>query len=120
MAWPPAMPREPLAWASRAIISSCCLGSPSRLAGQHLEGHGLQAVADQQGGRFVVLDVAGRAAAAQHVVVHARQVVVDQRIGVDHFDGAGDDVEASGCGIGQFAGGEGEQGRTRLPPPRVA
>ena len=33
--------------------------------------------------------VAGRPAAAQVVVVHRRQVVVDQRIGVDHLDGAG-------------------------------
>ena len=74
-----------------------CRTSPIGWLGQQLEGQRLQAVADQQGGRLVVLDVAGRLAAAQHVVVHARQVVMHQRIGVDQFDGAGDDVEPVRC-----------------------
>ena len=47
-------------------------------AGEQFEGQRLQAVADEQGGRFVEFHMAGRAAAAQHVVVHAGQVVVDQ------------------------------------------
>jgi hypothetical protein len=56
---------------------------------QHLEGLGLQRVADQQRGRFVVGHVHGRLAAAERVVVHAGHVVVDQRIRVDHLDRAG-------------------------------
>ncbi len=85
------------------------LALTERLAGQQFEGQCLQAVADQQRGRFVVFNVAGRPAAAQHVVVHARQVVVHQRVGVDQLDRAGDDIEFVRGGAGQFAGGEGEQ-----------
>ena len=39
---------------------------------------GLQAIANQNGGRFVIGLVRGGAAAAQIVVVHGRQIVVDQ------------------------------------------
>ena len=43
------------------------------LAGEQFEGQRLQAVAYEQCGRFIEFNVAGRPAAAQHVVVHARQ-----------------------------------------------
>jgi hypothetical protein len=71
---------------------STCTGrgiAPWRLAGQQFEGERLQRVAGEDGGRLVERDVAGRLAAAQIVVVHRRQVVVDQRVGVDHLDGGG-------------------------------
>ena len=54
--------------------------------GQHLEGSGQQAVAGEHRGRLVEFLVAGRAAAAQIAVVHRRQIVMDERIGVDHLD----------------------------------
>jgi hypothetical protein len=79
------------------------------LAGEKLESQRLQAVADQQGGWFVEFNMAGRAAATQHVVVHARQVVMNQRIGVDQFDRAADDVEVFRRGAGQLASSVGEQ-----------
>ena len=53
---------------------------------QHLEGHRQQPVAGEDRGRIVELLVAGRPAAAQIAVVHRRQIVVDQRIGMDHLD----------------------------------
>ena len=81
------------------------------LAGEQFEGQRLQAVAYEQCGRFIEFNVAGRPAAAQHVVVHARQVVMDQRVGVDHFDSAGDDIELFWRCAGQLAGGVGEQHR---------
>ena len=58
------------------------------LVRQHLEGERLQGVAGEDGRRLVELLVAGRLAAPQVVVVHGRQVVVDQRIGVHEFDRA--------------------------------
>ena len=63
--------------------------------GQHLEGAGLQGVAGQDGGGLVEGAVARRLAAAQVVVVHRRQVVVDQRIGVQHLD-RGSDARRAG------------------------
>ena len=66
----------------------------SRLvAADDLEGQRLQGVAREDGCGFVELAVAGRPAAAQVVVVHGRQVVVDQRVGVDHFHRACQPVE---------------------------
>src|ERR1700687_4843214 len=53
------------------------------------EREGQQRVSGQDGDGFAEFLVAGRLAAAQVVVVECRQVVVDQRIGVNHFDGAG-------------------------------
>ena len=57
---------------------------------QDLERHRQQPVARQHRGRVVECLVAGRAAAAQIAVVHRRQIVVDERIGMDQFDRAGD------------------------------
>ena len=54
-----------------------------------MEGRGEQAVSGQDGGGFVKLLVAGGLAPAQIIVVHGRQVVMDQGIGVDHLQGAG-------------------------------
>jgi putative FmdB family regulatory protein len=57
--------------------------------GQKREGVGEQGVTGQQRGRFIECLVRRRTAPAQVVVVHARQVVVDQRIRVHAFDGDG-------------------------------
>ena len=51
------------------------------------EGERLQPVAHQHRRRLAVDLVDGRPAAPQVVVVHARQVVVDQRVGVDQLQG---------------------------------
>jgi len=80
------------------------------VAGENLESPGLQGVAYQQGGGLVVFHMAGGAAAAQHVVIHAGHVVVDQGIDVDHFHGTGHAVQGLVAGAGELAGGEGQQG----------
>ncbi len=56
------------------------------MSGQDLECQRLQRVAGQDGGGLVEGPVAGRPAAPQVVVVHGRQIVVDQRVGVDDLD----------------------------------
>jgi len=48
-----------------------------------------QAVARQHRHGLPIDLVVGRAAAAEIVIVHTREVIVDQRVGVDTFDGAG-------------------------------
>jgi hypothetical protein len=53
---------------------------------KHAEGQRLQAVARQDRRRLVEGHVAGRPAPTQHVVIHRRQIVVDQAVGVDHLD----------------------------------
>ncbi len=54
--------------------------------GQDLEGEGKETVAGQDGGGLVEPPVGGGLAPAKVVVVHAGQVVVDQRVGVQGFD----------------------------------
>ena len=76
-----------------------------RGVGDMLEGLGLKGVTDQQRGGLVELDVHGGLAAAQHVVVHAGHVVMDEGVGVDHLEGAGDAIEAFRLGAAQLAAG---------------
>ena len=57
--------------------------------GEERKGVGEQGVAGEQRGGFVEGPVGGGAAAAQVVVVHTWQVVVDERVGVDAFEGDG-------------------------------
>ncbi len=94
---PPTMPRAPAAAPSAEHQLAACqrVGMGVGL-GQHLEGAGLQGVAGQDGGRLVEGAMAGRLAAAQVVVVHRRQVVVHQGIGVQHLDRRGHP-----CGAGR-------------------
>jgi len=56
-----------------------------RCIGQQAERTGLQGVAGEDRGGFVEGDVGGGLATAQGIVVHRRQVVVHQRVGVDQF-----------------------------------
>ena len=86
---PPCRARRP-PWPARRPAAARTAGIAVRvLVRQHLEGQRLQGVAGQDRGRLVELLVTGGLAAPQIVVVHRRQVVVDQRIGVQEFDGAG-------------------------------
>ena len=78
--------------------------------GKHDEGFGEQRVAAQHGHALAIDLVAGRPAAAQVIVVHGGQIVMDERVGVHQLDRAG-----RGEGVGQLAaaglgGGEAEHG----------
>jgi hypothetical protein len=57
-------------------------GEPGVLA-EDLERERLQRVAGENRGRLVEFDVRRRTAAAQVIVVHRRQVVVHERVGVN-------------------------------------
>ncbi len=61
-------------------------GGRLHAVGQRLEGQRQQGIARQNRRRLVELLVTRGPAAAQVVVIHRRQIVVDQRIGMDHFD----------------------------------
>jgi len=88
-----------------------------RLGGE-LKGERLKGVAGEEGDGFAIDFVAGGDAAAQVVVIHARQVVVNEGVGVEAFDGGGGQEgglarRAAGCGGGgtedgaqAFAAGE--------------
>ena len=80
--------------------ASACIASPASIACGLAELH-----------------VHGRLAAAQHVVVHARQVVVDQRIGVDQLDRAGGAQRRLALAAAPpRAAASTSSGRSRLPP----
>ncbi len=57
--------------------------------GQDLEGHRLQRVAGEDGGRLVIGGMDAGVDPEAGVRIHARQVVVDDGIGVDAFQRAG-------------------------------
>ena len=72
-----------------------------------------QRVARQHGDAFAEHLVVGRLAAAEIVVVHRRQIVVDERIGVDALDGA---RERQGVGFASAAGLRGGEAEGRAHP----
>src|SRR5690606_8130522 len=74
--------------------------------GQDGEGQGQQGVARQDGGGLIVGHVHRRLAAPHVVVVHGRQVVVDQRVRVHQFHGAGRRQRRLDAAPGQLAGGQ--------------
>ena len=77
--------------------------------GQHAECRGQQPVAGEHCGRVIELLMAGRAAAAQIAVVHRRQIVVHERIGMHHFDRRRDLQGAAPCHSEEAAAGEHEK-----------
>ena len=87
-------------------VRACCfrehrnlrLRLGQRCFGQYLKSKGLQRVSSQKRHCFPVGDVTGGLASPQDVVVHARQVVVDQRIGVDELHGDGGVIDKTGVG----------------------
>ncbi len=60
----------------------------SRRVRENLERQRVQAIPGEDGIRLAERLVEGRLAAPKVGIVHARQVVVDQRIGMNQFDGA--------------------------------
>ena len=73
------------------------------------EGERQQCIAGQNRRRLAEFDVAGGLAAPQIVVVHRRQIVVDQRIGVDHLDRGGGAQRAFLRNVEQLRGGHDEE-----------
>jgi hypothetical protein len=69
------------------------------------EGLRLQRIAREQRRRLAEGDVARRLATAEHVVVHARQVVVCERVRVNHLHGGRRPVDGIGIRFDELAGG---------------
>ena len=87
------MPAAPAASPTIRIDAAACArtiagSSRCRLAREQRERLGLQAVAGEDRDAVAVDDVQRRPAAPQRVVVHRRQVVVDERVGVDELERA--------------------------------
>ena len=106
IACPPAMPATPDARASFAHARS---GIAHRRRAEHAERRRLQRVAGEQRHRLAERDVRRGTPAAQRVVVHAGQVVVDQRIGVDHLDRCRHRVDHRDVGVRELAGRVGKE-----------
>ena len=104
------MPAAPAASAiaciARSFRAATTGSSRGRLAREQRERFGLQPVAGEDRDAVAVDDVQRRPAATQRVVVHRRQVVVDQRVGVNQLDGARRRQRESAIGV---------VGRARLP-----
>ena len=81
-------PTVPEAVASSAI-SRFLRSSGASSLGQHLKSQREQRVAGQNGHGIAEHLVIGELAAAVIVVIERRQIVVDQRVGVDEFQRAG-------------------------------
>ena len=84
--WPPTIPSAPAAFASSPTRSLRTRGSGCSRFGDHLEGPREQCIAGENRCRFVEFDVARRQSAPQVVIVHRRQIIMDQRIAVHHLD----------------------------------
>ena len=104
MAWPPTMPSAPAASPTTRRARSLRPTRSNigdvvrRVARQQREGFRVQAIAGEDGDAFAVDDVQRRPASPQRVVVHRRQVVVDERVGVNQLDGArGGEREIQRC-----------------------
>ncbi len=108
--WPPAIPAGPEARASSAISStrtngSSCVASSARRS---------KAKAWSESPARIAVDSSKarcqrRLAAPEVVIVHARQIVVDQRVNVDAFDRERGPHRARALDVEQVAGGDHEQ-----------
>ena len=107
---PPAMPFGPAARASSSTRSERTHGS-SWVAGsrEDLERQRVEAVAGEHRGRLAERLVHCRLAAPKLGIIHARQIVVDQRIDVDRLDRAADPKRALAIDREQARRGDGEQ-----------
>ena len=76
---------------------------------QRFEGATLQGIAGEERGRLAKCDVTGRLAAAKHVVIHARQVVMNERISMDQLDCGSHAVDDCRVCTSELARGVGEQ-----------
>ena len=115
------MPPTPEARAKRLHQRDADGGVGMRfLARQNVEGEGEKAVAGEDRGRFVEFAMRGRLAAAQFVIVHGRQIVMDQRIAMHAFKRRARHQGAFCRGTpNRAADSTTRNGRNRLPPPRL-
>src|SRR5690606_18397894 len=91
------------------VVPDAVAGGGGRL-GEDLEGDRQQGVSRQDGDALPILDVAGGPSPAEIVVVHAGEVVVHQRVGVDALDGGGGRERGVVAAATGFRRGQAEDG----------
>src|SRR5215831_13971392 len=84
--------------------------------GQHFESESLQRVTGKQRHRFSVRHVTRWPAAAQDIVVHTGQVIVNERIGMDQLDCRCGSVDDARITASELAGGVRQQSAHALSP----
>ena len=92
----------PVAWAISSMIFTRASAGHCKRA-EHFVGIGLQRVSGEDGGCFSERYVAGGASATQVVIIERGQVVVDERIGVDHLQRGAEFVDPAGKGTGDHS-----------------
>ena len=88
--------------------------------GDDIKRLGQQDITGQHGRGLAKCLVAGGLAPAQVVVVHARQVIVDQRIAVQHLHGCGKLVGSGGIAVQHIADGQHQHGTDALSAAQQA
>jgi hypothetical protein len=96
------------------------LVTPVRPLGHEVEGTRQERVSGEDRDRLAEDLVRGRLAAPEVVVVHGRQVVVDQAVRVDHLHRAGERHEVGAGAAHGLAGGDHERGPDALAPREQA
>jgi hypothetical protein len=86
------------------------------LAGQQEKGLGEERIAGEDGQSFAVNDMAGGTSAPQVIIIHAGQIVVNEGIGVDEFEGAGGWPNLGGGASAGLGGGESEERAEAFAP----
>jgi hypothetical protein len=92
-ACPPHMPATPLAMPVRNHRQTVAVRHFGIGASLSIKRQRLQGISGKNGIRFAKFDVAGRQTATQIVIVHRRQIIVHQRVGMDALNGGGRGVQ---------------------------
>ena len=102
--WPPAMPPAPAA-AARQLYPAAHHGGFGRRRGEGGEGRRLQRIPGEDADGFAKAGMHGWLAAPQRVVVHGRQVVMDEGRRMDELHRGGGMIQRRRRGTGNRAGG---------------
>ena len=97
-------------------------GGRALQAGQHLVGLRLQRIPGKDSNRFAKGDMACRFATAQIIVIQRGQIIMDQGIGVQHFDRCAQFFHPWGIWPEPaiiLAASRHSTGRSRLPPAKT-
>ena len=104
----------PAAAAISWMTSALGIAGPRLARGGHFEGDGEEGVTGEDGDGFAEDFVRGGLAAAEIVVVHAGEIVMDEGVGVDALDGAGEGEGLGGFAADDLGAGEADDGAEAL------
>jgi hypothetical protein len=78
--------------------------------GGPLEGEGEERITSEEGIGFAEPDMGGGSSAAKIVVIHTGEVIVDEGVGVQNFEGEAGEEGGIGFAASGFAGSHAEDG----------